>query len=183
MWIDQYLSTGEEVAPGGDQLLGGRACYGIYETGDGKWMTLGALEPKFWRNFCLAIGRADLIDRQHDIAAQPFTRDEVQRVLRTRSRQEWLALLGDQTAVGPVNSIAELLVDPALQARPLVWTIPSSEGATVCQLAPRLAGGPIDPSPGSTVQQPQSTVTDQILADLGYSCEERQQLRRSGAVD
>jgi crotonobetainyl-CoA:carnitine CoA-transferase CaiB-like acyl-CoA transferase len=146
-------------------------------------MTLGALEPKFWRNFCLAIGRADLIDRQHDIAAQPFTRDEVQRVLRTRSRQEWLALLGDQTAVGPVNSIAELLVDPALQARPLVWTIPSSEGATVCQLAPRLAGGPIDPSPGSTVQQPQSTVADQILADLGYSCEERQQLRRSGAVD
>ena len=68
------------------------ACYTIYETADGEWLALGALEPKFWRGFCERIGRPDLIPLQHargDEGARVLS--EVQAVLRSRPRAEWIA--------------------------------------------------------------------------------------------
>ena len=68
------------------------ACYTLYETADGEWLALGALEPKFWRGFCERLGRVDLIPLQHargEEAARVL--DEVRALMRTRSRDEWLA--------------------------------------------------------------------------------------------
>jgi crotonobetainyl-CoA:carnitine CoA-transferase CaiB-like acyl-CoA transferase len=84
-------------------LTGGAACYRIYETSDGRHLTVAALEPKFWRNFCDLLERPDLVDR----AFEPEL-PELAELLRTRPLVEWLTLLeGKDTCVGPVLTLAE----------------------------------------------------------------------------
>jgi crotonobetainyl-CoA:carnitine CoA-transferase CaiB-like acyl-CoA transferase len=84
-------------------LTGGAACYRIYETADGRHLTVAALEPKFWRNLCDLLDRPDLIDR----AFEPRLR-ELEELFRSRPQRDWLALLeGRDTCVGPVLTLAE----------------------------------------------------------------------------
>jgi crotonobetainyl-CoA:carnitine CoA-transferase CaiB-like acyl-CoA transferase len=84
-------------------LTGGAACYRIYETADGRHLTVAALEPRFWRNLCDLLDRADLADR----AFEPDL-PELADLFRTRSLAEWRSLLeGKDTCVGPVLTLAE----------------------------------------------------------------------------
>ena len=84
-------------------LTGGVACYRIYETADGRHLTVAALEPKFWRNLCALLERPDLEDRAFE-AELP----ELEQLFRTRTLAEWRALLeGKDTCVGPVLSLSE----------------------------------------------------------------------------
>jgi alpha-methylacyl-CoA racemase len=84
-------------------LTGGAACYGIYETSDGRYLTVAALEPKFWRNLCGLLDRPDLIDR----AFAPKL-PELEELFRSRTQDDWLKLLeGKDTCVGPVLTLAE----------------------------------------------------------------------------
>jgi crotonobetainyl-CoA:carnitine CoA-transferase CaiB-like acyl-CoA transferase len=85
-------------------LTGGPPCYAIYGTADGRWLTVGALERKFWKRLCELIEREDLEARQWDETAA----DELEGLFRQRSLAEWLELFGDEeVCVGPVLTIAE----------------------------------------------------------------------------
>jgi crotonobetainyl-CoA:carnitine CoA-transferase CaiB-like acyl-CoA transferase len=84
-------------------LTGGAACYRIYETADGRHLTVAALEPKFWRRLCELLELPDLIDR----AFEPEL-PELTSLLRTRTMRDWLDLLeSEDTCVGPVLTIDE----------------------------------------------------------------------------
>jgi alpha-methylacyl-CoA racemase len=84
-------------------LTGGAACYRIYETSDGRYLTVAALEPKFWRNLCDLLERPDLIDR----AFEPSL-PELEALFGSRTQSDWLDLLeGRDTCVGPVLTLAE----------------------------------------------------------------------------
>jgi alpha-methylacyl-CoA racemase len=84
-------------------LTGGAACYRIYETADGRYLTVAALEPKFWRNLCDLLDRPDMIDR----AFEPRL-PELEELFRSRTQTDWLDLLeGKDTCVGPVLTLAE----------------------------------------------------------------------------
>lgn len=88
-------------------LTGGVACYRIYETSDGRFLTVAALEPKFWRRLCELLERPDLIDR----AFEPDV-PELTALLRSRTMQDWLALLElEETCVGPVLTLEEAARD------------------------------------------------------------------------
>src|SRR6266576_289653 len=83
-------------------LTGGAACYRIYETADGRYLTVAALEPKFWRNLCDLLDRPDLVDR----AFEPSL-PELEELFRSRTQSDWLDLLeGKDTCVGPVLTLA-----------------------------------------------------------------------------
>ena len=83
-------------------LTGGLACYRIYETADARHLTVGALEPKFFRRLCELAGRPELADRQYG-ADQDALSSELAAVFSTRSLEEWLACFGDEdVCVGPV---------------------------------------------------------------------------------
>ena len=111
--MSAYFS-GLDVRAGTHPLLGGRAFFNIYETSDGKYLTLAAIEPHFWGDFCKTIGRPELIERQFD----PTLSAEVEAVFLQKTRAEWLELFADNDAcVEPVNSVEEMLVDPQVQAR------------------------------------------------------------------
>jgi crotonobetainyl-CoA:carnitine CoA-transferase CaiB-like acyl-CoA transferase len=84
-------------------LTGGVACYRIYETQDGRHLTVAALEPRFWRNLCELLGRTDLVDR----AFEPDL-PELADLFRARTLADWRARLeGKDTCVGPVLTLAE----------------------------------------------------------------------------
>src|SRR5689334_20624505 len=90
-------------------LTGGVACYRIYATGDDRWLTVAALEPKFWGRLCELLERPDLVDRAFD-ADVP----ELEELFRSRTLAEWLALLErEDTCVGPVLTLEEAAAELA----------------------------------------------------------------------
>ncbi len=143
------------VVPG--PLAGTFPCYAVYPAADGAFMALGALEPPFWVAFCRATDRDDLVPRQYDPTAIP----EVAAILASRPRAEWLAALGDDTCIAPVNTPAEAQGDPHLLARGLF----AGKGDAVHLVSPlRAAAGDADrPAPVLGAD------TLGVLADAGYA--------------
>src|SRR5437016_1051926 len=91
--IDEHLATGAVPGPGHGLLTGRYACYDTYVAGDGKWLSVAAIEPRFWANLCNALDLPQWADRQTDDAAQDEIRADLRRVFATRSRDEWAAAL------------------------------------------------------------------------------------------
>jgi len=88
-------------------LTGALACYRIYETADGRYLTITPVEPKFWRRLCEVIGREDLVDRQYE-EDQEALAAELGAVFRTRALADWVALFeGEDVMAGPVATLAE----------------------------------------------------------------------------
>lgn len=88
-------------------LTQGFACYRMYETADGRHLTVGALEPKFFARLCDLVGRPELAERQYDADQAPLAA-ELAEVFRSRSLEEWLHVFErDDVCVGPVATLAE----------------------------------------------------------------------------
>ena len=93
-------------------LTGGLASYAIYETGDGRHLTVGALEPKFFQRLCELIGRPELADRQYDADAQDDLAAALAETFATKTLADWLELLDrEDVSVGPVSTVEEAAVD------------------------------------------------------------------------
>ena len=92
-------------------LTGGLACYRIYPTADGRWLTVAALEPVFWERLIAVLGRSDLADR-HYAEDQQALASELSEIFSTRPLAEWLELFdGEDACVGPVATLAEASSD------------------------------------------------------------------------
>jgi alpha-methylacyl-CoA racemase len=88
-------------------LTGGLACYRIYATADGRHLTVGALEPKFFRRLCEVVERPELADGQYDVDQEALGA-ELTAIFASRPLTEWLDRFGDEdVCVGPVWSLAE----------------------------------------------------------------------------
>ena len=101
---------------GGDPLprflTGGLACYAIYETADGRHLTVAALETKFFRRLCELIGHEKLIGRQYDPEAQDDLRTALAETFAAKPLATWLALFDrEDVCVGPVATLAEAAVE------------------------------------------------------------------------
>jgi crotonobetainyl-CoA:carnitine CoA-transferase CaiB-like acyl-CoA transferase len=110
---------------GGDPLprflTGGLACYRIYATADGRHLTIGALEPKFFVRLCEVVGRPELAELHLDGTRQEELAALLAGVFASRPLADWLELFeGEDVAAGPVATLAEAARDfaaPALDAR------------------------------------------------------------------
>lgn len=96
---------------GGDPLprllTGGLACYAVYETADGRQLTVGALEPAFFSRLCDVLERPELAVRQYDFE-QEVLRAELASIFGSRTLEEWLALVdAEEVCVGPVATLTE----------------------------------------------------------------------------
>jgi alpha-methylacyl-CoA racemase len=184
LYLDEYLATGEQPGPGHNILTGRYACYGVYGTRDGRWLAVGVIEPAFWANLCRALGLERWIDHQTDEAegVQDTIRAELQAVLATRDRDEWVAELADaDTCVSPVNDIAEVVADPQLLARGGVVEAEHPTAGRFRQLGAVLAGS-APRRPVHELRDAAATDTDTLLAAAGYSAAEIAALRAEGAV-
>jgi crotonobetainyl-CoA:carnitine CoA-transferase CaiB-like acyl-CoA transferase len=117
----EYWAGGAVPGPGQALLNGGVPCYGVYACADGRHLSVGALEPKFWERFCAAVDRPDLVDRRLD----PDARAEVASVLASRTRAQWMERLETADAcVAPVLDLGEALAHPLAAARAMVLQAP-----------------------------------------------------------
>jgi alpha-methylacyl-CoA racemase len=92
-------------------LTGGVACYRIYATADGRWLTVGALEPKFWQRLCEVVGRPELAERQFD-PDQEAVAAVLADAIAARPLAEWLELMdGEDVSAGPVWTIDEAVAE------------------------------------------------------------------------
>jgi alpha-methylacyl-CoA racemase len=109
------LDAGARPTRGTQTLNGGLACYGVYRAGDGRYLAVGALEPKFWIAFNQCIGRApNIAELAGDAAEQARVRDDVARILATKSAAEWMAIFAQH------DCCVEIVVEPdELAAHPL----------------------------------------------------------------
>jgi crotonobetainyl-CoA:carnitine CoA-transferase CaiB-like acyl-CoA transferase len=176
----QYLCDGVVPERGRGSLNGGIACYLPYEAADG-WVTCGALEPKFWRNFCEGVGRADLIDKQF---AAPDSEDgqAVAAVFKERTRDQWKAFNDEHDAmIEPVLDLGEALDSELVREREMVVEMEQPELGPV-----RLLGLPVKLSrTGGDAARPAPALgehTEQVLTDAGFPAEEVSALLESGAA-
>jgi alpha-methylacyl-CoA racemase len=161
-------SDGEARPRGEDALNGGLPCYGVYATSDGEFMALGALEAKFWRAFCEAVARPDLIEH-HLVSGETAdrVRAEVAAIFLGASREEWVARLsGADCCASPVLSPTEARHHPQLVERGMYVT-PDGAGVASEQLA-----FPLHMSNFTfTVERPapgHGEHSRDILAEIGY---------------
>jgi alpha-methylacyl-CoA racemase len=163
-------------------LAGALVCYRPYECADG-WVSLGALEPKFWQAFCRGVDREELIAKQFEGPGSE-AHAEVIEIFKRRTREQWLEFSrSHDCCLEPVLELDEALSSELVRAREMVVEI-SQPGA---ELPVRQLGVPVKLSrtPGDHAQAPGPMLgehTEEVLRDAGYSDEQVAELLQSGAV-
>jgi alpha-methylacyl-CoA racemase len=166
------------VQRGANMLDGGAPFYRTYETADGRYVSVGPLEPAFFAELVRRAGLPDShIKVQHDPRAWPDMHVRYAEVFRSRTRDEWVALFeGSDACVGPVLDFAEAAEHPHNRARGTFFT---QGGVTQAAPAPRF-----DRTPAARPRQPSAPGADTlaVLAECGVSQEELRRWQASGAL-
>jgi alpha-methylacyl-CoA racemase len=177
----QYLADGVVPRRGSLPLAGGLICYRPYACRDG-WVTLGALEPKFWQAWCRGVGREDLVEKQFEGAGSE-AHAEVERIFLERTRDEWSAFASEHDCcLEPVLDLDEALDSELVRAREMVVKLDQPGAAPPVRLLgvpvklSRTPGAPAGPGPALGEH------TEEVLSALGYSADEVAALLESGAA-
>jgi crotonobetainyl-CoA:carnitine CoA-transferase CaiB-like acyl-CoA transferase len=181
--LSTYFATGMVPQRGETLLDGGAHYYNVYETKDGKWMSIGSIEPWFYANLCKALGREDLLPYEF---AEREKREEIKQAFRdifkTKRRDEWFDLLTQHDiCVGRVYDLDETAGDPHLRARDMIVEVDHPEVGPVKQVGISVK---LSDTPGQIrfLAAPLGTHTEEILTGLGYTPENIAQLRAEGAI-
>jgi len=165
-----YEALGDgQLGPRGSNLLDGAApFYNPYRCADGKWISLGPIEPQFYSLLLRKLGLDDEIDaaRQNDRSAWPELKTRLENLIATRTRDEWSSLLeGTDACFAPVLDMAEVASHPHNVARGSFVEI---DGKVLPGPAPRFSA-----TPGRLGEQPKriGEDTDAVLRDWGVPSE------------
>ena len=164
------MMSGSSLPQRGDTMLTGKlACYNLYQTEDGRYMSLAAIEPRFWESFCSAVGREDWLSRQYEPEQRTLV-SEVADLFRGKPRGYWVELFSNRDCCcEPVLTLEEAAAHSQIQARGL-WR----EGILHC---------PLGSCEGADAAAPRlGEYTAQVLAELGYTLEDVEALRSEGVV-
>jgi len=170
--------TGEPPRPGQGTLTGGLACYGLYDTADGRQLAVGALERKFWDALCDCIARPDLapLHRSGQAATELRLRAELQSLFASQPLAHWVALFeGTQACVSPVLRLDETLAHPHFRARGM------AVAGTPGQLGPAVRMSGYD-APAPRPAPARGEHSDTLLAAAGFDDGAIAALRAAGVL-
>jgi alpha-methylacyl-CoA racemase len=177
----KYLADGAAPGRGGLELAGGLICYRPYACRDG-WVTLGALEPKFWQEWCRGVGREDLAEKQFERPGSD-AHAEVERIFLERTRAEWQAFASEHDCcLEPVLGLDEALDSELVRAREMVLKLDQPGAGSEVRLLgvpvklSRTPGAPAGPGPAFGEH------TREVLSSLGYSDDEIAALLEAGTA-
>ncbi len=178
-----YFVSGDVPERGKNRLDGQFAYYQIYETKDGKFLSIGASEKKFWERFCELVERPDWKELHGgDAEVQAKLKQDLTALFKERTKQQWMALLSqEETCVGPVNTIEELFDDPQIQARGMLCEHYHPLAGMTKQI-----GFPIKFSTTSGELHAHAPIlgehTGECLNSLGYTEQEIRKLREENVI-
>ncbi|MFQ3294684.1 MAG: alpha-methylacyl-CoA racemase [Natrialbaceae archaeon] len=170
---------GEDPRPGQTELTGKFPCYDVYQTKDDRYVTIAALEPKFWETLCDELGAEHLLEkhRSDDPAVRQAVREELQSTFRMKTRNEWESELGEKDVMlGLVNTPTEVLDDPQVRSRGIVTG--DDELPRIgypAEVESGLAGS------GDSVPD-MGEHTEHVLRTCGYSEGDLRELRDNGVI-
>ncbi|HKZ50828.1 MAG TPA: CoA transferase, partial [Dehalococcoidia bacterium] len=180
---DDYLTSGDVPHRGRTITTGLYPWYNVYETKEGKFISVGAIEPWFYENLCRLVGCEEFIPYQY---ADGEKREEVfaafREVFRTKTRGQWVAeLMPADTCVGPVYTIDEVTKDPQLRHRQMFVEVEQPGKGRRPQVGIMVK---LSETPGRIRRPGPETGQDSegALRELGYDAQGLEALRRAGAI-
>ena len=181
--LARFLATGEEPVAGETLLTGSFPFYSLYETKDGRWLSVATVEPKFWSRMCELIGAPDLAEKQFKDGAERF---QVAQALadkfRGRTLAEWEALLAmENLPITGVKRVSEVVRDPHVKARGLLPVVDVS-GLWKFQVIAHPAKHATLETRNPTRVPAKGQDTEEILRSLGYTARQIQTLAKKGVV-
>jgi crotonobetainyl-CoA:carnitine CoA-transferase CaiB-like acyl-CoA transferase len=181
--LSAYFATGMVPQRGDTMLDGGTHYYNVYETKDGKWLSIGSIEPWFYANLCHALGREDLLPCEFvERAEREALKHTLRDIFKTKTRDEWFDILTHHDIyVGKVYDLDETAHDPHLRAREMIVEVDHPEAGKVRQVGISVK---LSETPGQIrfLAAPMGAHTDEILIALGHSEEKITELRQAGAI-
>ena len=186
-----YFFQGVVPKRGETAIHGAYPYFAVYETKDGRYITIACVEPQFWENLCHLLGREDFVPYQTDpdhIRHRPEGKkwEEISSYLKqsflTKTRDEWFELLiKNDIPAGKVYALDEVFSDPHMLQRQMMLEIehPSFGKIKQAGIAPKLSD---TPGKVRTFTPLSGEHTEEVLRGLGYNLEEIDSLRRQGAV-
>jgi alpha-methylacyl-CoA racemase len=180
--VDEYLATRIVPEPRHGLLTGRFACYDNYEAADGGWLSVAAIESRFWANLCRLVDCEQWIDRQMDEQVQDAIRADLRAAFKTRTRDEWARVLTPaDTCVAPVLTVPEVVDDAQYAARGAFVEAEHPQHGRFRQVGPILAG---QRAPGEPYPLRDGTETDveALLAAAGFGVAEIASMRDEGVV-
>ena len=174
--------TGQEPARA-DGLLSHRyACYNTYETADRRFISIGAVENRFWRQLCEVLNLPQYDELQYDDQHRKEILDVVRNAFKQKTLDQWDEILGDlDICWGRVQSLSEVLEDPLFQQREMVVEIKDNHGKTSQTLGVSIK---LSETPGAVRTPPVDfgASTTDILRELGYSASDIAGFEENGVV-
>lgn len=182
LYIAKYLEMGRMPDEETRVSIGGTHYYNVYETKDGKFISIASSEARFFANLCNTLGCEQYIPYQFDSKKVPEIKEHFTKIFLTKTRDEWFDILSrNETAVAKVNTIDELVSDPHILNRGMIVEVDSPVHGKVRQV-----GIPIKLSatPGKIrhLGSRPGEDTAHVLASLGYSEQAIQELSDKGVI-
>jgi crotonobetainyl-CoA:carnitine CoA-transferase CaiB-like acyl-CoA transferase len=162
-------------------IFNGGSLYDFYETKDGKYMSVGSLEPKFSQAFFETIGRPDLMSAEL-LAPKNIAeiKKQVRQIFKTKTRDEWIAKFCTVDAcVEPVLTIKEALEDEQIQYREMVVDVDLPQGGSVSQPALPIKFSTYQPE-YKTIGLPAGTHTKEVMQELGFTIDQIEDFIKTG---
>ena len=178
--LGEVISEKGETTATGEQP---RPWYNVYETKDGKYISIGSVEPKFYANLCQLLGREDFIEHQY---VEGEKREEIfqyfKKTFLTKTRDEWVEILRQKdTCVAPVHSLDEVVSDPHLRAREMIVEVDHPTLGRAKQIGSMIKLSEL-PFKARTWSQRFGQHTEEILLGLGYDKARINELREAEVI-
>lgn len=182
--IGEWFGSGKLLQRGNEVLTGGYGCYHIYQTKDNKYVSLGAVENKFWIEFCEKLGRKEYADLQWDKEKQADIIKDISCIISQKNRDEWVEIFSSSNiCFTPVLNMEEMCRHSQVAARNMITKFSNfrESGKDIV-----LTGVPIKlsntPGEAKYIFPELGEHTGEMLTSIGYSKEEIDNLRKNSVI-
>lgn len=182
--LGEWFGWGRLPERGNEVLTGGYACYNIYETSDHKFVSLGAIEDKFWAEFCNKIGKPEYIEIQWDKEKQADCIAGIRSIMAQKTQQEWVEFFADSDiCFTPILTLEEMSEHPQVKDRNMILKLKNFKDLGKDLV---LTGVPVKLSETPGVAKPVFPAVgehnEEILKEINYTEKEIEELKNKGII-